>query len=621
MLRRLIHNKAGQIPQLKSISKSLFGYNKAFFSNSQLDDGEYIDGDFSFAPSAAETRQRQSEIEKKFVTFDNFGKNLTRQAPKPGNNYKTEITGSVSRIKSKFNFELAEEDEFARELTQRQQKKAQKKAKGRVSTGKFASEEESKKIISAFQSHGRAAIEDLEKNLTKIPALDRTTENGKNHPTQKKIAEIIDKLAESQEQSSQALQEYNLGEEGVDFIHPAEDPAKAFENMQGEIINELADYKLLGPQKRGTVDQINEWRVSKEVESRNLVLEDEEPIPYPGSSKGRHPLDDPEFFVEWFHNKVPKSHMRFYEKVYERMSDSRKTIGGTKPVVSGVEHFIQSPVPFTEMGLTAPEDAIAEERNSLVFRSYLDLQRGEIDLLPDQIDQDYQQIQEDLEKWSLFRLYPILNNWFKVFDHQMKNINSPPLMGEKVTPLPTLMRYYSLLPEFARNNQIVMDVVRAFEFTKHDLTLREKEIAVNFACQFALPMEYDLEESMKQAVLSNHKYFVPLWEEITLLDDSRDQESKEANLLGEKKKKATPIKLLEDVAEAQKAGVPEDLRNIGEWQAPPRLDPYVSEEDPFPILPIDYYDNEDGFWDDYIAKKEATYDEIPMIVTRPYFKH
>lgn len=33
----------------------------------------------------------------------------------------------------------------------------------------------------------------------------------------------------------------------------------------------------------------------------------------------------------------------------------------------------------------------------------------------------------------------------------------------------------------------------------------------------------------------------------------------------------------------------------------PTLD-YI-EEDPGPVIPIDFYDNEDGFWDDYIKYK------------------
>ena len=36
---------------------------------------------------------------------------------------------------------------------------------------------------------------------------------------------------------------------------------------------------------------------------------------------------------------------------------------------------------------------------------------------------------------------------------------------------------------------------------------------------------------------------------------------------------------------------------------------------------LEYYDNDDGFWDDYIAAKEESYNELPMIVNRPFFKH
>lgn len=35
----------------------------------------------------------------------------------------------------------------------------------------------------------------------------------------------------------------------------------------------------------------------------------------------------------------------------------------------------------------------------------------------------------------------------------------------------------------------------------------------------------------------------------------------------------------------------------------PHNDPYAVKEDYGPILPLHYYDNDDGFWDEYIQMK------------------
>lgn len=37
--------------------------------------------------------------------------------------------------------------------------------------------------------------------------------------------------------------------------------------------------------------------------------------------------------------------------------------------------------------------------------------------------------------------------------------------------------------------------------------------------------------------------------------------------------------------------------------------------------PVNFYDNEDGFWDDYIEHKRLRWEENPMLVHRQFFKH
>lgn len=37
--------------------------------------------------------------------------------------------------------------------------------------------------------------------------------------------------------------------------------------------------------------------------------------------------------------------------------------------------------------------------------------------------------------------------------------------------------------------------------------------------------------------------------------------------------------------------------------------------------PIEFYDNDDGYWDDYIKEKRAKRIKVAMPKTMPYFKH
>lgn len=40
-----------------------------------------------------------------------------------------------------------------------------------------------------------------------------------------------------------------------------------------------------------------------------------------------------------------------------------------------------------------------------------------------------------------------------------------------------------------------------------------------------------------------------------------------------------------------------------------------------PILPLNFYDNDDGFWDVYIKHKYDKWGSNQMIVNRPFIKH
>jgi hypothetical protein len=48
---------------------------------------------------------------------------------------------------------------------------------------------------------------------------------------------------------------------------------------------------------------------------------------------------------------------------------------------------------------------------------------------------------------------------------------------------------------------------------------------------------------------------------------------------------------------------PEFEKILTDFYIPPHPSPYERHGDPGPVVPLNFYDNEDGFWDSYIQMK------------------
>jgi len=187
---------------------------------------------------------------------------------------------------------------------------------------------------------------------------------------------------------------------------------------------------------------------------------------------------------------MPESHKKFYATLVNRIKASRTKIGDVEPRSIQMENILESPVANTDIGLTrAVFESLAQKEAPLEFSSKIDSENGEISPFIEKVTTDYQNSQEEIEKWTMFRMYPLFNNWCKHISRLGNDLQSGKFDNGKERVLPTLFRYYNLLPEFARNDPIIINLVRAFEFTKHEMSLKEKELALNYACQFCLPME------------------------------------------------------------------------------------------------------------------------------------
>ena len=210
---------------------------------------------------------------------------------------------------------------------------------------------------------------------------------------------------------------------------------------------------------------------------------------YPGSSRGPKPEDDPDFFCDWLFVNMPDTAKRVYNSYLQKRQSKRVKVGSSETQTLSIKHLIHSDVPSSEMGFSAPEKNFLLQANAETsLSSHIDVENGEIMPFPDNLFTDYQAAQDSIEKWAIFRLYPILNRWTSSVQNALKDLDNETEEGIPPGP-PSLFRYYNLLPEVARKSPIIINLVRCLEFSKHDMTLEQKEWALNYACEFTLPMD------------------------------------------------------------------------------------------------------------------------------------
>lgn len=228
---------------------------------------------------------------------------------------------------------------------------------------------------------------------------------------------------------------------------------------------------------------------------------------------------------------------------------------------------------------------------------------------------------------------------------------------------PSLFAYYETLPKWARDHPAVRNVLMAFEYHQPTVDIRQKEIAMNYAMSFIRPIDKELEDVIIEVANSNKlrmniargkeminqlKFYEI--DEFTLgtdteeeeevapegqdpqlsqgVDDDEDELKRQRNAM-EKFAKG----LDEDSRDREAAQIMENELNIAQYQVEPEMEkvmtdfalkPYPNpkeEIDPPLLTPINFYDNEDGFWDDYIRHKQDRWAANPLIVNRPFIKH
>lgn len=93
-----------------------------------------------------------------------------------------------------------------------------------------------------------------------------------------------------------------------------------------------------------------------------------------------------------------------------------------------------------------------------------------------------------------------MNTFFKGLQDGTLKI---PNFTKNINP-PSLWAYYNTLPKWLRDHPVVRNVLMTFEYHKPTLSIRDKELALNYACSFIRPIDKNLEDVIIE-IATSHK--------------------------------------------------------------------------------------------------------------------
>ena len=270
----------------------------------------------------------------------------------------------------------------------------------------------------------------------------------------------------------------------------------------------------------------------------------------------------------------------------------------------------------------------------------------------------YQRLHYGLEGWSVYRQLPQLLK----YDQAMKDFLTNCAKGTAIMPgyhkeqnQPSLWTYYKTLPQWCRDNQLIRQTLFAFEYHKPHLDIRQKELAMNFVASMLRPLEGRYKTVVTEVAMSNklrvtmqngkemmselNFYTIDLADLGSDTEDDGDDDAEEKEfarlLMGGLDDDESPenMSTMQKVMkEMEGKSLEDDRREIydnelttNEFELDPETQtcmvdfptkPYATVDEVQAademanenLVPINYYDNDDGFWDDYIDMKLEKWD-------------
>lgn len=205
---------------------------------------------------------------------------------------------------------------------------------------------------------------------------------------------------------------------------------------------------------------------------------------YPGSSKGARPQDDPQHYYEWYQRNAPPVLLEASEEIAE-MQNKEEIENSENQISLDMETMLANEVPLRHLAAVDPLEEMENSPAHLEMKTLTPTE--EIGPYPEMEMMEWNTNVEHVERWLIFRMFPAIHKFKNIIREIHSKTEGKESQNEVI--LPTLYRYYNTLPKFARDSVIVKNLVKAFEFTKPTMSIREKELSLNYICQFTLPMD------------------------------------------------------------------------------------------------------------------------------------
>jgi len=212
---------------------------------------------------------------------------------------------------------------------------------------------------------------------------------------------------------------------------------------------------------------------------------------------------------------------------------------------------------------------------------------------------------------------------------------------------------------------MVRNVLYAFEYHKPHMDIRQKELAMNMICSYLRPVEGRLKDvivevskatkirldvNLGKQMLNELKFEEFHKEDLGSDNDEEGDDQGSGSvieqLLADGADSEAKMTLLEKVVHGvdnvdrdnERRALYEKEMSIESYAVEPEIETCLTdfplkeyaEADEAPLtdqqingnlMPVDYYDNDDGFWDDYIEEKQQKMQEAGFITQRKFFKH
>eukprot|EP01017_Pseudomicrothorax_dubius_P022921 TRINITY_DN2467_c0_g6_i1.p1 TRINITY_DN2467_c0_g6~~TRINITY_DN2467_c0_g6_i1.p1 ORF type:complete len:510 (+),score=158.24 TRINITY_DN2467_c0_g6_i1:158-1687(+) len=404
---------------------------------------------------------------------------------------------------------------------------------------------------------------------------------------------------------------------------------KLFETQQGEFIR--AKQNALLEAIKAEEDQFDEetremtfaeWKEDnkKEIFISTIVTPDEIKK-YPGTRKGPKPEDDPIAFADWYLENLPTPVKQLFPTFPREWiplcfsKEEKKKINMEELTTEdeAVErmthaHLVSNSLHNLELGFTrqVKEGLLDDSPAEFFFTSHV--RPDEVVPFTPDFPEVYQHAQEHIEKWTIFRAYKTIIDIPKAFERIAKATRSKDTPEDEHVPLPSIYGYWNTLPKEIQESPLIRISYRGLEFYKPTVSQIEKERMLNYLAYLSLPFHPTFDHFVR-TWHKTEKYQLNQYHIRRFLDWSFNEQ-------GWTDPEEAQQKLDQIVTDAEILGIKGGV--FGVMPPKPASDAVLEPCEP---IPIDYYDNDDGFWDEYIAEKKRRYAQDIQMIRRPYFTH